>query len=174
MSIHPHLPALLSRRPQRPVSLHRGCWLPLLRPVWPPARRCLCGSGHQHYLPVRGALIPRFIYSFGFTEGPPRTNQLNHQPSSDSVWLFLLLHVMLCVAGLMRRNTTTGRISQRNPARVWLTRWATCTTSWPQVLTTCSRTFTHSPHDKSTTVDETATLFLEHYYLEFSFILKIS
>ena len=44
--------------------------------------------------------------------------------------------VVLCVTGRMKRNTTTGRTSQKSLARASLTHWTTCTTSWPLVQTT--------------------------------------
>lgn len=57
VSLHPPVPALSSRCPQRSMSFYSGCGLSLLRPLRPPSRCCLCGSGHQHYLPVCCALI---------------------------------------------------------------------------------------------------------------------
>lgn len=59
VSVHPPVPALSSRRPQRSMSVYSRCGLPLLRPLRPPTRCCLCGSGHQHYLPVCYIMITK-------------------------------------------------------------------------------------------------------------------
>lgn len=52
-----------------------------------------------------------------------------------SCYFQLTAFVALCVTGLTKRDTATGKTSQRSPARVWVTHWATCTTSWPLVQT---------------------------------------
>lgn len=52
VSLHPPVPAFSSRCSERTSAIYRGCGLPLLWPLWPSTRCCLCGSGHQHYLPV--------------------------------------------------------------------------------------------------------------------------
>lgn len=64
VSLHPPVPAVSGRRPQRSLSIYSGCGLPLLWPLRPPARCCLCGSGHQHYLPVCCALKPISLPNF--------------------------------------------------------------------------------------------------------------
>lgn len=127
VSLHPPVPALSSRRPQRSFTIYSGCGFPLLRPLRPPARCCLRGSGHQHYLPVRCALIPMSVTACFVDVQIFMLNSSNTffylfflDYFSASCYFQLTAIAALCVTGLMKRDTATGKTSQRSPARVSL------------------------------------------------------
>lgn len=146
--VHPPLPALPGGGPQRTLSLHCGCGLPLLWPLWPPAGRGLCGPGHQYDLPVRSrhfkVAFPHLVTDLSSLLSMPQKlffspyiayEVFYHLYQHEHIPKTPLLTFWTISAGLMRRNTATGRTSQRSPARVCLTPWPTCNTSWASVQT---------------------------------------
>lgn len=104
VSLHPPVPALSSRRPQRSLSIYSGCGLPLLRPLRSPARCCLCGSGHQHYLPVCCALILNPRHCLLYTE-----YLLNREHIADYFCAALLLLPANCLCGIVCNRSDEKR-----------------------------------------------------------------
>lgn len=79
-----------------------------------------------------------YNYTSPNVEQPSAAHALNQEQRIDfhDAALPLIPPNHLCaivLTGLTKREATTGRTSQRSPAKVSWTRWATCTTSWPLV-----------------------------------------